>query len=94
MVPHTWTADGESILYIIKEAEKWTWGLRLISATGSDTSTQIMKYMNPLYGLDFHPNGRTLTFTARNGASSDAEVWVMENLREKVKTLPSRMEIR
>ena len=94
MVSHTWTPDGESILYIIKEPEKWTWGLRLIPADGSDASKLVMKYTNPLYGLDFHPNGRTHTFTARNGASSDAEVWVMENLREQVMRLASKAENR
>jgi Tol biopolymer transport system component len=82
-----WALDGLSMFFIIKEEEEWTWGIHRIPAEGGDTSETVIKLKGPIYGLRFHPNGRMLTYVGRNGASSDCEVWVMENLKDELKKL-------
>jgi len=88
-VSHGWAPDGSSLFYIVKEEEDMVWGMHRIPAEGGVTSKTVMKHKGPFYGIEFHPNGRMFAFTGRSGASSDSEVWVMENLREEIKMLAS-----
>jgi hypothetical protein len=40
-----------------------------------------------IFILQVHPNGRLVAFTGRNGASTESEVWVIENLKDELKAL-------
>ena len=93
VVTHTWSPNGKSIFYWIKEKEDWTWGIRRIPVDGGGASEVVLKRKEgPSYGISFHPNGRMFAFTGRNGASDASEVWVMENLREEIKMLASKVK--
>ncbi len=86
-VSHGWAPDGESIYYVVREEEPTQMGIHRIELTGKDVTETVLKYKGLYYGIEFHPGGRMLAFTGRSGASSDAEVWVMENLREELERL-------
>jgi len=38
-----------------------------------------------IFNLTFHPGGRQLVFAGRGGASTDSELWVLENFLPEIK---------
>jgi Tol biopolymer transport system component len=90
-VAHTWTPDGRSILYV-QWPENRVSLLRSVRADGTDAAPEtIFQWTGQFFGLTFHPNGRQLAFTGRPNFSTSSEVWVIENLREELRTLaPTR----
>jgi len=90
---HVWTPDGKSILYIVKAPKAWTWAIRRISVSGGEGASETsFEWKGPFFGLAFHPNGRLVALTGRSGASTESEVWVIENLRDELKLIASRSD--
>ena len=86
-VSHAWTPGGRSILYI-QGPEDRVFSLQSVRADGTSAEPEaIFKWTGQFFGFRFHPNGRLLAFTGRPNVSSSSEVWVIENLREELKTL-------
>jgi Tol biopolymer transport system component len=90
VVDHVWSPDGHYILYD-EQGEQKASSLRRVQAAGAGSQPEtVMQFGGQLFGLSFHPDGRLLAFTGRSmDASSTSGVWVMENLREELKTLTS-----
>ena len=87
-VSHAWSPDGKSIFYMIRNKDTGLREVYRIPADGGHAiGPTILEYSTYTYGLALHPNGRLLAFCGRNGASSAAEVWVMENLKEELAKL-------
>jgi Tol biopolymer transport system component len=91
-VTQSWAPDGKAIFYVVLDKkhakdESWQWSVFRIPAQGAGPRELVLNYPNPAYGAELHPNGRLLAFSGRNGASSDAEIWVMENIKEELKKL-------
>ncbi len=92
-VSHVWTPDGKSILYVVKTPKKWTWAIRRVPVAGSEGASETgFEWKGPFFGLAFHPNGRLVAFTGRSGASTESEVWVIENLRDELDLIASRSD--
>ena len=87
----TWSPDGKSIFYIVieptPESGKRHFIIARVPVDGGKVSEQSFEFDGPFFSLQFHPNGRLVTFTGRNGASTESEVWVIENLKNELKTL-------
>jgi Tol biopolymer transport system component len=92
-VSQTWSPDGKSIFYIVRgpqpEAGKWHYVARRVPVSGGEVSEQSIDWSGPIVYLQFHPNGRLVAFTGRSGASTESEVWVIENLRDELRALLS-----
>jgi Tol biopolymer transport system component len=90
-VSQTWSPDGKSIYYIVRrpqpDSEKWHWVIARIPVDGGKASEQSFEFGHPLFYLQFSPNGRLVSFTGRSGASTESEVWVIENLKDELKAL-------
>ncbi len=96
-VGQTWSPDGKSILYIVRgpKAGLGSWVVRRVPVNGGEVSEQDLDFGGPLFGLQFHPNGRLVALTGRSGASMESEVWVIENIQDELKALlPSSGEKR
>jgi Tol biopolymer transport system component len=90
VVTHVWAPDGSAIFYTAKkDKDSWPWGIHRVSVDGQSPTEMVLEYKNPTFGVALHPNGRMLAFAGRNGVSTMAEVWVMENFREELKKLGS-----
>jgi len=98
-VSQTWSPDGKSVFYIVRgpqpEAGKWHWVVARVPVGGGEVSEQNFEFSGPFFNLQFHPNGRLVAFTGRSGASTESEVWVIENIQDELKALlPSSGEKR
>jgi len=87
-VSHVWTPDGKSILYIVNRV------IHKVPVEGGETPEVSFERKNLFHGPRFHPNGRLVAFTGRNGASSGSEVWVIENLRDELELIASSSDSR
>lgn len=92
VVTQTWSPDGKSIFYIVRgqqpiDSEGWHWVVVRVPVDGGDVSEQQIKFNGPFFHLQFNPNGRLVAFTGRSGASTESEVWVIENLKTELKAL-------
>jgi Tol biopolymer transport system component len=90
-VAHVWAPDGRSIFYVVRSEEQTgtlSFELHSVRVDGSKSSPDLVyKWTGQFFGLRFHRNGRTLAFTGRLSYSTSSEVWVIENLKEELKTL-------
>lgn len=87
-VPHIWTRDGKSILYIkrtagAKEEKGELW---LVPAAGGEP-TRIGLNMERMKHLRLHPEGKRIVFTSEKIV---LEVWVMENILPKEKSAAAK----
>jgi Tol biopolymer transport system component len=84
-----WAPDGRSILYV-QGPEDRKWSLRSVRVdAGRAVPETIFQWTGQFFWLGFHPNSRLLAFTGRLTSSASSEVWVIENLRDELKTLAS-----
>ena len=69
----TWSPDGKSIFYIVMgskpDSGKRHWIIARVPADGGKVSEQSCEFGGPLFNLQFHPNGRLVSFTGRSGFS-------------------------
>ena len=79
-VDHTWTPDGRYILFSAPDqSDLRIWDLWRIPVGGGKPEKAGLQRMWPMWDLTLHPDGRRLTFAGRGGASTDSELWVLEN---------------
>jgi len=79
-VDHTWTPDGRYILFSAPDrSDLRIWDLWRIPVEGGKPEKAGLQRMWPMWDLTIHPDGRRLTFAGRGGASTDSELWVLEN---------------
>jgi len=76
-VPHVWTRDGKTILYIKRtgNANKGKGELWLVPAAGGEP-TEIGLNMERMYYVRLHPDGKRIVFTSEKVVLG---VWEMEN---------------
>ena len=91
MVIPTWSLDGKSVFYIVMgpklDSGRRQWIITRVPVDGGKVSEQSFEFAGPASYLQFHPNGRLVSFTGRSGASTESEVWVIENLKDELKAL-------
>ncbi len=91
IVTQTWSTDGKSIFYIVREpipdSGMQHWIIARVPVDGGKVSEQSFEFSGPFFYLQFHPNGRLVAFTGRSGVSTESEVWVIENLKDELKDL-------
>jgi Tol biopolymer transport system component len=80
-VPHVWSGDGKSILYIKRtgDANKQRGELWLVPAAGGEP-TRIGPSMERLRRVRLHPDGKRIVFTSEKTVLG---VWEMENFLPK-----------
>jgi Tol biopolymer transport system component len=87
-VPHIWTRDGKSILYIkrtvgAKEEKGELW---LVPAAGGEP-TRIGLNMERMEHLWLHPDGKRIVFTSEKIVLG---IWAMENILPKEKSAAAK----
>jgi Tol biopolymer transport system component len=83
-VDHTWTPDGRYILFSAPDQSNLqNWELWRVPLEGGKPEKMGLQRRWGFWDLTVRPDGRQLTFAGRGGASSDSELWVMENLLPK-----------
>lgn len=78
-VSHTWAPDGSHILFSAPDpADLPTYDLWRVSIEGGKPEKIGLQRKWGIWGLSVRPDGRQLAFAGRGGASTDSELWVME----------------
>jgi Tol biopolymer transport system component len=80
----TWTPDGRYILFSARD--KPGWDLWRVPIEGGKPEKMGLHRDWAMWDPTVSPDGRRLTFAARGAASSDSELWVLENLLPAVKS--------
>jgi Tol biopolymer transport system component len=76
----TWTPDGRYIVFSTQEpSDLRVWELWRIPAEGGKPEKMGLQETWGIASLSIRPDGRRIAFTSRGGASTDSELWVMEN---------------
>jgi Tol biopolymer transport system component len=81
IVDLVWSPDGLYI-YFVKMVSGFRYELWRISAEGGQAENLDLT-MNSFIGLNFHPDGKRITFGSRMGGAP--EIWVMENFLPLIK---------
>jgi Tol biopolymer transport system component len=77
---HTWTPDGRYIVFSAPEpSDMPVWDLWRIPVEGGKPETMGLQKRWGIRPLTVRADGRSIAFANRGGASTDSEVWVMEN---------------
>ena len=83
-VDQTWTPDVRYILFSAPDpSDLRIWDLWRVPIDGGKPKKAGLQRKWPMWDLTIRPDGRQLTFAARGGASSDSELWVLENFLPK-----------
>lgn len=79
-VSHTWAPDGKHILFSAPDpADLPTYDLWRVPVKGGTPEKMGLQRKWGIWSLSVRPDGRELAFAGRGGASTDSEIWVMEN---------------
>ncbi len=79
-ISHAWSPDGRYILFGAPElTDLPTWDLWRVPVEGGKPEKIGLQKRWGVWDLTVHPGGRQLMFASRGGASSDSELWVLEN---------------
>ncbi|MFC2166342.1 tetratricopeptide repeat protein [Acidobacteriota bacterium] len=86
IVPLDWAPDGRYIYFGKMVSEAWDegWELWRISAEGGQAENLDLT-MNSFISLNFHPDGKRITFASRMRDEITPEIWVMENFLTLIK---------
>ncbi len=83
IVDLVWSPDGLYI-YFVKMVSGFRYELWRISAEGGQAENLDLT-MNSFIGLNFHPDGKRITFASRMRDKITPEIWVMENFLTLIK---------
>ena len=84
---HTWTPDGRYIVFGMPDPQDLpSWDLWRIPVEGGKPEKMGLQRRWGIWDLTVSPDGRQLAFAGRGGASTDSELWVLENFLPKAKT--------
>ncbi|MDP2996238.1 MAG: tetratricopeptide repeat protein [Bryobacterales bacterium] len=85
-VDHAWTPDGRYILFSAPDpSDLPVWNLWRVSLEGGKPEKMGLQRRWGIWDLTVRPDGRQLTFAGREGASTDSELWVLENFLPPLK---------
>lgn len=77
---HTWTPDGRYILYSAPDPSDFTaWELWRVPVEGGRPEKMGLQRQWGIIHITVRPDGRQLMFAGRGGASTDSELWALEN---------------
>lgn len=77
---HTWIPDNRYIVFSTPDPSDFrVWNLWRVPVEGGKPEKLGLERRWGIWSLTVHPDGRRLAFANRGGASTDSEVWVMEN---------------
>lgn len=83
-ISHTWTADGRYILFGAPDlSDLRVWDLWRVPVEGGKPEKMGLQTRWGIIHPTVRPDGRQLAFAGRGGASTDSELWVLENFLPK-----------
>jgi Tol biopolymer transport system component len=83
-INHTWTPDGRYILFGAPDpSDPRSWELWRIPVEGGKPEKMGLQRGWGIWHISVRPDGRQLVFAGRGGASTDSELWVLENFLPK-----------
>jgi Tol biopolymer transport system component len=81
---HTWTPDGRYILFGAPDpADPRVWDLWRVPVEGGKPEKMGLQRGWGIWHISVRPDGRQLVFAGRGGASTDSELWVLDNFLPK-----------
>jgi Tol biopolymer transport system component len=84
---HTWTPDGRYIVFSTPEpSDMRIWDLWRIPVEGGKPEKIGLQKTWGITHITIRPDGRRIAFASRGGASTDSELWVLENFLPPVGT--------
>jgi Tol biopolymer transport system component len=88
-ISHQWTPDGRYILFGAPDpSELRVWDLWRVPAQGGKPEKMGLQRRWGIWHISVRPDGRQLVFAGRGGASTDSELWVLENFLPKPSAEP------
>jgi len=79
-VSQVWSSNGEYILFSAPDLTHMrVWDLWRIPVEGGKPEKAGLQRNWGIFALNLSPDGRQLAFAGRGGASTDSELWVLEN---------------
>jgi Tol biopolymer transport system component len=85
-IHQAWSPDGRYILFSAPDtSDMRVWDLWRIPVEGGKPEKAGLQRSWGMFDLTVRPDGRKLAFAGRGGASTDSELWVLENFLPEIK---------
>jgi len=85
-IHQAWSPDGRYILFSAPDtSDMRVWDLWRIPVEGGEPEKAGLQRSWGMFNITISPDGRQLSFAGRGGASTDSELWVLENFLPEIK---------
>ncbi|MCK4991907.1 MAG: PD40 domain-containing protein, partial [Bacteroidales bacterium] len=85
-IHQAWSPDGRYILFSSPDtSDMRVWDLWRVPVEGGKPEKVGLQRSWGIFDLTVRPDGRQLAFAGRGGASTDSELWVLENFLPELK---------